>query len=1221
MKSALYRLFSIRPGETTAVSLSLLQAALLGLPRLFTLTVGSALFLERYPAENLPFVYILISMTLPLVGFLHLYCERHMSFIRLHLGTLAALSVVSSSFVVLLHVTDARWPALALFIWYAAEFHLSNIVLWSTANRMFTVRQGKRLFGLIGSGEILTAIIGGTLTPLLCNKLGTSNLLLFALLGLVGSMLNLALITRVCPEPFRQSAPGRVGDRRQREGSVTALLRSRYLRLIFECYALLMAAGFFVNNIFYFQLGQTFSSAAELAAFIGQFFAVFSFLSLVTRAIFSGRLLVRFGILGGLLSSPVALLLSAVFVVGFGSANAAVSLVFWSVILMRLLERLFLGAFGQPAYYTLYQPLSRERRARVQTTAETITGPLAGGITGVVLLLLTKVLGFGAVGLSAALIPLLIAWIAVCFAATNGFRSALASALKRRGLTGSDLIVSDPTSLKILERGLESHRPQEVLYCLRLLEDAEHPRFRQLLTGLYNHHNEIVRAGVYRIAERHVEREHLQLLKHRLEQEEDPKARAALLCALAAAGGAAVLADIDRFVDDEDPAVRMGAIVALMQHCGEQAYQRAHQVLAELAASPHSAERSLAASIIGELGRVELSSFLMSLLQDADLDVRRAALKSVSAIADTQVKSLAIVNLEIPTLRGEALRALLQAGAQTFPAIEHAYRDSTTPRPMRKLFLQIFGRSGPTRACRFLVDELTLEDRGLLSEVLWSLHLCDFSAGDDEIPLVQRCLNQEISHASEVIAAVNDLRDTDEELLNAALLQELEQARHRVFLLLSFLYDADTVMKIQSNFSGSAALRDMALELLETKVSKHHFGAVLPVLTSPDATHELGAAERIRHILFSDYFWTSSWTRACAIEASCTLKVFLSELEWERLLADDDDLVRETAQHQHWRRKLSGLEQAQWEGATPVAERVRTLRGVSIFDQIDDEVLAELALRLEEVHVEAAQVLYREGDLGRCMYIVAEGSISLQVNGESIASIGPGEICGELAALEAEAREESAVALESSHLFVLSDTDLHAFMATRIEVVRGIVAVLCHRVRIAPTDKLAEQKEEDKEAVATIPVSLYGADYLSSLEKVLILKTAQIFTEVADDILTEVAERAEEVRLRKNQVLFEKGDPGTTTYIVAAGLIRIHDKERWIADAGERAVVGELAALSSEPRTASVTAAEDSLLLALDQESLFDLMWDQHEIVRGIIKVLVMRLRRLRRAALGRKVQ
>jgi hypothetical protein len=44
--------------------------------------------------------------------------------------------------------------------------HFTNIVLWSSANRMFTVRQ-KRLFGLIGAGEIVAAIAGGSVLPVL----------------------------------------------------------------------------------------------------------------------------------------------------------------------------------------------------------------------------------------------------------------------------------------------------------------------------------------------------------------------------------------------------------------------------------------------------------------------------------------------------------------------------------------------------------------------------------------------------------------------------------------------------------------------------------------------------------------------------------------------------------------------------------------------------------------------------------------------------------------------------------------------------------------------------------------------------------------------------------------------------------------------------------------------------------------------------------------------
>jgi len=1218
MSQTLRTFFKIEPGEGTAVGLSLIQSVLLGIPRLFTLTVGGAVFLDRYSADNLPLVYIAASVVLPAVGFLHLYLGRRLSFLRLQLGTLALLSVVTGAFLLLLQFSDARWPAFALFVWCGAELHLSNIVLWSTANRVFTVRQGKRLFGLIGSGEIISAIIGGALTPLLIGILGTSQLLALSLIGFLLAFLNLVSMARFYRARAGKEPAERTGDRSRRPDSFAALFKSRYLGLIFLSSALILSAGFFVNNIFYFQLGQTFSSAAQLAGFMGQFFAAYSLLSLVFRSVLSGRMLLRFGLLGGLVSTPCAVFVGAACVVAAGWSGAGVQLVLWSVVAMRLVERLFMGSFGQPAYYTLFQPLSRDRRTQVQTTADTILGPIAGGVTGLVLLFLNKFLALTSVGLSVALLPVLIVWAVASVAASRGFQDALTAALSRRGISGSDLTVSDPTSLHILERGLESHRPLEVLYCLRLLESAEHPRYRQLLLGLMDHADPVVRRGVYQAIERTADQASLPVLLARLASEEDGDARAALLRAAGAAGGQEARASIEPHLDDPDETARGGALVALIRYCGTAAGDRAARDLEGLVAAASPSRRVLAAKVLSDLGASRPEGALSALLEDGDAEVRRAAVLAVGEAASPEVWRLVIANLEVSAVRPDALRALLQAGPAALQALEQAYRAETSSPSLRSLILQVLGRSGSQEATRLLLDQLRIEHRGLLSEALWSLHLCGYQAAGADRDLVEGCLHRELEHGDQVIAAWRDLaREPGAELLSSALTQELERTRKRAFLLLSFIYDAESLMKILSNFGGPPALRDLALELFEAKVDARHATVTLPLLVGRSSQEPASARERARQVLFAESFWTSPWIRACAVDAVSSRAGQLTAAQQEQIRSDPDPLVRETARYRLDPKAAGG--EAPLDDRLPTIERVRILRGVSIFREIDDEVLAELAPQLEEVHVGPGEEVFHAGDVGSSMYIVSRGSLRLHTGGDTISELHAGDIFGELSALEAEARTESAIALEPSHLFRLHDSHLHAFMATRIEVVRGIIRVLCHLVRTAPTDKLAGKAREEQELAAAeqMPVSLYGADYLSSLEKVLILKTAQIFSEVADEILTEVAERAQEVRLKKNEVLFHKGDPGTTTYIVAAGRIRIHIGERWIADATERAVVGELAALSSEPRTASVTAAEDSLLLALDQESLFELMWDRHDIVRGIIRVLVMRLRRLRRAAQG----
>ena len=122
---------------------------------------------------------------------------------------------------------------------------------------------------------------------------------------------------------------------------------------------------------------------------------------------------------------------------------------------------------------------------------------------------------------------------------------------------------------------------------------------------------------------------------------------------------------------------------------------------------------------------------------------------------------------------------------------------------------------------------------------------------------------------------------------------------------------------------------------------------------------------------------------------------------------------------------------------------------------------------------------------------------------------------------------------------------------------------------------------------------------LSTLEKVIVLKTTPIFAQTPEEILTEVAQASATRALQGGELLFAKGDHGYTMYVVIAGSLWVHDGDRTIAMLGPRTVVGELAVLASEPRMASVTATEPTLLLELSRSMLYELIWNRVEVVRG----------------------
>lgn len=129
------------------------------------------------------------------------------------------------------------------------------------------------------------------------------------------------------------------------------------------------------------------------------------------------------------------------------------------------------------------------------------------------------------------------------------------------------------------------------------------------------------------------------------------------------------------------------------------------------------------------------------------------------------------------------------------------------------------------------------------------------------------------------------------------------------------------------------------------------------------------------------------------------------------------------------------------------------------------------------------------------------------------------------------------------------------------------------------------------------------------VEKINVLQAISIFANTPRSILAEVAELLEEVDYRTGDLIFAKGDLGTSMYVVVTGSVWVHDGDMGIATLYARDVFGEMAALDPEPRSASVTAVEDTRLFQLRQKDLHQIMMRSPAITEGIIEILCQRVR------------
>lgn len=132
---------------------------------------------------------------------------------------------------------------------------------------------------------------------------------------------------------------------------------------------------------------------------------------------------------------------------------------------------------------------------------------------------------------------------------------------------------------------------------------------------------------------------------------------------------------------------------------------------------------------------------------------------------------------------------------------------------------------------------------------------------------------------------------------------------------------------------------------------------------------------------------------------------------------------------------------------------------------------------------------------------------------------------------------------------------------------------------------------------------------LSTVERVIILKSLSMFEKTPDEALAELADLLQEMVVQQGDIIVKEGETGDSLYIIVDGKVEVVDDNRVLNQLGARAVFGELSMLDSSPRTATIRALEETSLLRLDQTSFYEIMSDYVEVAMGTIQLLTRNLR------------
>ena len=880
----------------------------MGASVVFFETTASALFLSSFDATALPYVYLAAAVIVPLAGVAFSRLERRVSYRALFIATVGFLLAGMVGFRVVLALSSSKWPALALLIGVEVLAVLSTLQFWGLAGRLFDIRQGKRLFGLVGSGEVAAGVIGGFSVPALVRLLGTPNLLVLAAAAMAANLVVLIAITSKFSQRLNAEDGG--DDEDGERLSVSTVFKSRYLTLMLVVSLLAVLGYFLVDYVFYDRVEARYQDEDSLAGFFGLFSALVGIVNLISRSFVSGRVINRFGLAVALLILPGTLLVTGGTLATVGTSLGLIAAIFWIAVFAKALDVVLRESIDTPSFLILYQPLPAGARLPTQTFMQSIIEPLAGGIAGAGLLIGTQLLALNAVHVAWALVAVVASWLLASVFLRRQYTVALLGALADRTLgRGGKLTAVDASAVAILERRLGSAHPGEVIYALEMLEQVEHPSLPTYLVGLLAHSSAAVREDVLDRLERVHELASFDAVQARLQKETSPRVLGAVLRTLASIGESDALEKVEPYLDNPSPAVRKGALVGMLRGGGIEGVLLAGERVTTLVGSSNPDERKFVAELLGDVGISSFHRPIAILLRDEYDTVRRAAVTAAGKLLNPRLWPLVIENLSLPLVRQAAVAALVAGGEATVDALEEAFDKEGQTRQVRLLIVKVCGRIGGPRAASFLRSRMDFADEDVRHRVLLGLRACGYTSTPEDATVIAAMIREESNDAAWNLAGLRDIGTHEEfALLSNALAGELRRDRERIMTLLSFICPREAIVRATACLEDpSGQQRAYAVEVLDNVVAPELKPLLFPILEDiPDAQklerleelspqQRLSPTGRLQEILSRAPGWISPWSQACALHAIGRMRIVELDARVVSVLDADSPLLRETA--------------------------------------------------------------------------------------------------------------------------------------------------------------------------------------------------------------------------------------------------------------------------------------------------------------------------------------
>ena len=261
-------------------------------------------------------------------------------------------------------------------------------------------------------------------------------------------------------------------------------------------------------------------------------------------------------------------------------------------------------------------------------------------------------------------------------------------------------------------------------------------------------------------------------------------------------------------------------------------------------------------------------------------------------------------------------------------------------------------------------------------------------------------------------------------------------------------------------------------------------------------------------------------------------------------------------------------------------QQANDLRSMELFQHFGDQQLIQLAGIMREDRVKHAQVIFREAQEGRDLYLIRKGGVHIArrtpVGTQILSSLAFGSLFGEVAFLDRQPRSATAFGVGNSSIYVIPAAELDVLLQDNRDLAVSLLwsfwQTLAGKVRSSNSQmnelfsatgvEIERATSEDGEAVE-----------VSTEEKLSLLREQGLSAKE----LELLAKYSDEEHFKSGALIFGEGEEGHSLYIVLRGKVRISrmvpgmgEECLSILDRGE--VFGEMALIDAQPRSADARA-------------------------------------------------